>query len=106
MERIYVNNTCTLQRCDSYLLTLTLPDGQVLERLEPRLLFPITSGTTYANDHNHRLAIELHRREAITGDRQCQLICLFMFVVHNPIINITGSVDILNDSHLDVAPIP
>lgn len=47
MERIYVDDTCTLAQSDHYLLRLTLADGRVIEDLEPRRLFPIRKKDTY-----------------------------------------------------------
>lgn len=43
MKRLYLDrNTAKLERTDTYLVRLTLSDGTVLEKLEPRRLFPIT----------------------------------------------------------------
>ena len=47
MARIYVEKDCALSRSDSYLLTLTLPDGRCFPDLEPHRLFPIRAEDTY-----------------------------------------------------------
>ncbi len=48
MARIYVDkDNGRIQRTDMYLVKLTLPDGTVMEELEPRRLFPHTDTEHY-----------------------------------------------------------
>lgn len=48
MGRKYIDKyTGKLERTDLYLLRLTLKNGEVIEDLEPRKLFPITNHTMY-----------------------------------------------------------
>ena len=48
MARIYIDKyTGSLDRTDLYLLRLTLKNGEIIEDLEPRRLFPFTNHTMY-----------------------------------------------------------
>ena len=47
MARIYLSSSDTIARCENNLVTLTLSDGTVYERLEPRRLFPVTRENEY-----------------------------------------------------------
>ena len=47
MARIYLSSSDTIVRCENNLVTLTLSDGTVYERLEPRRLFPVTRENEY-----------------------------------------------------------
>ena len=48
MNRIYVNReTATLERTDLYHVRLVLRDGEPIEDLEPRRLFPFSNTTQY-----------------------------------------------------------
>lgn len=48
MGRIYVDkNSGRLERTDVYQVRLTLSDGTVFEKLEPRRLFPFSNGNKY-----------------------------------------------------------
>ena len=48
MGRIYIDQyTGKIKRSDVYLVTLTLKDGTVIEKLEPRRLFPVTNAEMF-----------------------------------------------------------
>lgn len=47
MARIYLSSSDTIVRCENNLVTLTLSDGTVYDRLEPRRLFPVTRENEY-----------------------------------------------------------
>ena len=47
MARIYLSSSDTIVRCENNLVTLTLADGTVYERLEPRRLFPVSRENEY-----------------------------------------------------------
>lgn len=58
-DRIYVSkDTGSIRKTDVYLVTLTLKDGTVIENLEPRRLFPVSSKYQYITlvDSNEREA--------------------------------------------------
>lgn len=46
-ERIYVEAGDKVSAYENNLVTLTLKDGRVFEKLEPRRLFPVSSADTY-----------------------------------------------------------
>ena len=94
MERIYVEQDAALTRTDCYLLTLTLPDGRVLENLEPRRLFPISSENTYIsllNTDEAEVALirDLH---ALSADSQAAVNACFAEMYRIP--HITKIIDI------------
>ena len=47
MARIYLSSSDTISQCENNLVTLTLADGTVYDRLEPRRLFPVTREAEY-----------------------------------------------------------
>lgn len=47
MPRIYLTKNDTVSECENNLVTLTLEDGTVHDRLEPRRLFPISRENEY-----------------------------------------------------------
>ena len=47
MSRIYLSVNDKIEKFENHLVKLTLADGTVLEGLEPRRLFPVTSPNTY-----------------------------------------------------------
>lgn len=88
MARIYVDNTCTLTQVDHYLLNLTLADGQLLENLEPRRLFPISAENTYIsllNEQEEEVALirDLH---ALDENSQAAVQACFATMYRIPII--------------------
>ena len=46
-ERIFVGKSDKITRCENNLVTLTLENGAIFERLEPRRLFPISRVDQY-----------------------------------------------------------
>ena len=46
-ERIFVGKSDKITRCENNLVTLTLENGAIFERLEPRRLFPISRADQY-----------------------------------------------------------
>ena len=46
-ERIYVGSSERIEKYENNLVTLTTADGEVLEALEPRRLFPVSRADTY-----------------------------------------------------------
>ena len=88
MARIYVDNTCSLTQVDHYLLNLTLADGQLLENLEPRRLFPISAENTYIsllNEQEEEVALirDLH---ALDENSQAAVQACFATMYRIPII--------------------
>ncbi len=47
MARIYLSSSDKIIRCENNLVTLTLSDGTVYDRLEPRRLFPVSKENEY-----------------------------------------------------------
>ncbi len=47
MARIYLTDSDNITECENNLVTLTLSDGTVYDRLEPRRLFPISRENEY-----------------------------------------------------------
>lgn len=94
MERIYLDDTCTLTQSDRYLLTLTLADGRSFADLEPRRLFPISAGDTYISllsekDEEIALIRDLH---ALNEASQKAVLACFAIMYRIPVI--TKIVDI------------
>ncbi len=46
-ERIYIDGSCHITKYENNLVTLTLKDGEVIDGLEPRHLFPISNPKSY-----------------------------------------------------------
>ena len=47
MARIYIEKGTKIERLDLYRVSVTLPDGTELSKLEPRCLFPLSDPTHY-----------------------------------------------------------
>ena len=46
-ERLFISNEDKIEQYENNLVTLTLKNGEVYEKLEPRRLFPVSAATVY-----------------------------------------------------------
>jgi len=105
MSRIIITNECKLERTDIYLVSLTLPDGTIIEDLEPRRLFPTTDlmhYITFLNKDEREVALLRDVDELDENSRASLLGCFEDFYLIPKIEEILNVRDKFGALHLTV----